>query len=532
MNPTKNAISVRHPVGTNQIQLRDHQPRRGGVGAGVGAAGGGVGTGGGGGVADSITVSCDTGAASCRANKPEARANAEKLAPHYIYVSSTWTQLEGGRIPIGLVFLCALELTLSGRSKDVNFRFLIIGGALCLSASLALAEGAYQRTKDGKIKVWNPSPKPSDVATWSGSRDKEKFGTGEGTLTWYRLERKYGLGTSLAVQKEIPVVRYTGTMVRGKLEGTVIAVEADGQPRHATFAGGARTTEWVDGDASSGSEGAPLPTTAQAPGAAALPSSSPATPAIPKAQKVEQPAPLHPMAQIPTTESSPAPKTAKAEKTPSPVKAAVANQPNRVAAASTPNKKPAEQTVVETAKSTASRDTSVELAPKPPSVVQRTPRPALPQPIADAPSAVPDFPVSPGQGPGTSMALNQPAPVATARPTTGRNSNLGSLTLPPSSLKLDVLSDTLNRQPMRRSTLPSTRPRLTSTEATALADNEARSQGFPLGDYLRPRADYSMSDDVWSVVYNQRGNGAMEKAKHFTIMVDDRTRKALLTTDR
>jgi hypothetical protein len=122
------------------------------------------------------------------------------------------------------------------------------------------------------------------------------------------------------------------------------------------------------------------------------------------------------------------------------------------------------------------------------------------------------------------------APAAKAGPAS--NSTLRSLTLPPASLKLDVLSDTINRQPVRRSSLPAPRPRLTSSEATALADNEARSQGYPLGDYLRPRADYSLSDDVWSVSYNQRGSGATEKSKHFTVMVDDRTRKALVTTDR
>ena len=114
--------------------------------------------------------------------------------------------------------------------------------------------GAYQRTKDGKTLVWNnnPGPAESEAVEWSGDRDKDGYATGNGTVTWYKLDdSKY---TFVKKRKLVIAGRYSGKMVRGKLEGSVVREDSiplvhwqTNPPRkfHATFVDGVRTGDWV-----------------------------------------------------------------------------------------------------------------------------------------------------------------------------------------------------------------------------------------------------------------------------------------------
>ena len=45
----------------------------------------------------------------------------------------------------------------------------------------------------------------------------------------------------------VPIARYTGKMVRGKFQGLVVNVDADGQTSHGTFVNGAKTSDWIAG---------------------------------------------------------------------------------------------------------------------------------------------------------------------------------------------------------------------------------------------------------------------------------------------
>jgi hypothetical protein len=67
---------------------------------------------------------------------------------------------------------------------------------------------------------------------------------------------------------------------------------------------------------------------------------------------------------------------------------------------------------------------------------------------------------------------------------------------------------------------------LTEDEAIALADTEARVQGYHLDEYQRPKADYSAVNDKWSLFYDQRPVGDVpEIGKYFTVRIDDKTKK-------
>jgi hypothetical protein len=137
----------------------------------------------------------------------------------------------------------------------VNSRCFLVWTALLLMlfTNGAFAGGAYQRTKDRKTRVWNNYPQPGDEATWSGDRDADRYATGYGTLTWYMADRKYVTGSYLPTAAHITVIRYSGNMVRGKLDGPVMNVDENGATFHGKFANGRRIGDWVAGPASGSS---------------------------------------------------------------------------------------------------------------------------------------------------------------------------------------------------------------------------------------------------------------------------------------
>ena len=133
----------------------------------------------------------------------------------------------------------------------VTARRVFVCSALLLLFANAAYGGRYQRTKDGKTHVWNNLRGWGEEATWSGDRDPDGYATGEGTLTWYRVERKMLTGSNIPSGwgPSFPVSSYSGKMVRGKFDGPVVSVDAYGKKLYATFANGNKVSDWAAGPA-------------------------------------------------------------------------------------------------------------------------------------------------------------------------------------------------------------------------------------------------------------------------------------------
>src|ERR1700687_4802401 len=127
----------------------------------------------------------------------------------------------------------------------MNRRWLFLSGALLLLlfADGAFGGGTYQRTKDRKTRVWNNYPRPGDAATWSGERDEDGYATGYGTLTWYTAHQRIVTGSNIPFSKHLVVTRYSGEMIRGKLDGLVVNVDANGKTFHGTFVDGRKASD-------------------------------------------------------------------------------------------------------------------------------------------------------------------------------------------------------------------------------------------------------------------------------------------------
>src|SRR5436305_8522694 len=129
--------------------------------------------------------------------------------------------------------------------------FVAIGTSISvlIFAGQAFADGAYQRTDDRKkTLVWNNDPKPGDAAEWTGQRDAEGYADGVGTLTWFQPQKQslFSTGSNITGTRKVPISHYTGTMVHGKFEGIVAAVD-HGKTYHAKFADGQRKGNWTTG---------------------------------------------------------------------------------------------------------------------------------------------------------------------------------------------------------------------------------------------------------------------------------------------
>jgi hypothetical protein len=141
------------------------------------------------------------------------------------------------------------------KRKTVTARCLFVCTTLLLFADGAYGGGAYQHTRDRRTLVWNNYPRRGDEPTWSGDRDSNGFATGYGTLTWYKVQRAIVTGSNIPSKARDAVVsRYSGKMVRGKLDGLVTNVDANGKVFHGTFVNGTKADDWVAG---------PLPRTDQ-----------------------------------------------------------------------------------------------------------------------------------------------------------------------------------------------------------------------------------------------------------------------------
>jgi hypothetical protein len=154
----------------------------------------------------------------------------------------------GKRRSVELDYCCQRFTACATICVLVKARWVFVYGALLLLlATGAYAGGTYQRTKDGKTVVWNNYPRRGDAATWSGRRDAKGYATGYGTLTWYTKERAIVTGSNLPSPRHTVIGRYSGKMVRGKLNGPVVNVDPNGKTFHGTYAKGKKTRDWTVG---------------------------------------------------------------------------------------------------------------------------------------------------------------------------------------------------------------------------------------------------------------------------------------------
>jgi hypothetical protein len=354
---------------------------------------------------------------------------------------------------------------------------------LVIFAGLAFGEGAYQRTKDDKITVWNDDPKPGDAADWFGDRDKEGYATGVGTLTWYT-----GDGALYA--------RYHGNMIRGKFNGAVNA-HAKGKTGHAIFIDGKRTGRWAAGRAPSRSE---RPAGVRV--AAATGTDEQATSTVQRA----------------TTEARPT--------IPLPEKRAVEKQENPPSVAAKTSGAAGAQRSEPDGHSMANVQRSISKAS-----------------ASAAANRIPETPAAretkdtPAEGPPHSARQHTKSPEARTKP--AADANRPTITIqdkpevadfagPPSALRANVGAEapSAGLEPEIASS-PSANAQLTPQEVMALADAEARAQGYELNEYQRPKADYSTVRGKWSLFYDlKQPDAASQNAQHFSVTVDDETKKA------
>jgi hypothetical protein len=147
----------------------------------------------------------------------------------------------------GLLLKMILEKT-----QAATARSLFVCSVLLLLFANGAHGGTYQRTDDRKARVWNDHPGRGEKASWSGDLDSDRYATGPGTLTWFKVEPPVVTGSNIPASRRERVVvlsRYSGNMVRGKLDGPVENVDSKGTTFHALFANGSRVDDWAPGPA-------------------------------------------------------------------------------------------------------------------------------------------------------------------------------------------------------------------------------------------------------------------------------------------
>jgi hypothetical protein len=384
----------------------------------------------------------------------------------------------------------------------VRIRSIFFG--ICLFASAAFgAAGEYQQTRDGKTTVWNGSPKPDESAAWAGARDKEGYATGFGTITWYTAS-----GTVYAV--------YYGNMVNGKLEGPVNA-HTGHRTAHAYFADGSRVTAWARG---------PAPSKMNVPEQLV---------AKRRQAESEQPKPREERAEVKKEKTE---KRAQTAETGRPIE-----QPQKPAVAETkPMPTPAEP------ENTPAPEASPVAASSPPIVAETTAAP-IPEPTQSESSLSESPKIAESQEPSNPSA-NETPPVSTPKPSIEQKSevpdqsptteapkrsssegSLSELTGPPSSLRDGSIPESSappKSETRSRPTSSGTRgvAQLSEDDAVGLADAEARSRGYDLSEYQRPKTDYSAVKDKWSLFYTLKDpKMAGGDLQPFSVTVEDKTRK-------
>ena len=437
--------------------------------------------------------------------------------------------------------------------------FIVFGALLLLLilAKGALADGAYQRTDDRKkTLVWNNNPKPDDTATWSGGRDAEGYATGPGTLQWFRTDRSFTTGSNVFSPKKTLISSYSGTMVHGKFSGGVMTVD-HGTTYHATFVDGHNNGRWTAGPVVTKAESAEPAAAAEKPERTASATSTEVASESSKTKKISEEKTQPRVAEetsadIPAAgpeesevsgQRSEVSKSATASEEPeqsatprAPVTRKAALAPGAVRAIEHPTHAVAKKSETEPARrSDRAKPEQTEKSSKIAKAASSQPSKAKTQLSEDIPA---EGPLSAGaekaQSPSSKSAIAESSQPSTlnaqgASNETPVDNSLRTLTGPPSSLHLRTPPETnppaqISTPPIAAVSSPTAGPKLTGVQAMDIADIEARTKGYDLGEYQLPKAEYNAASDTWSVTYVARD--ADKAAKKLSVTIQDKTGKA------
>lgn len=365
-------------------------------------------------------------------------------------------------------------------------------------AASAFSAGEYQQTKDGKTLVWNWTPREGETATWSGSRDADKYASGFGELTWYSAQEGVdGL--------------YYGNMVHGKFEGPV-NIHIRGRTAHAYFVDGGRVTAWSRG---------PAPSNMKVPEALVMER---------RKAEAEKPAATEPRTALGEKPKPAAPERSPKEK-PEAKKAA---QTEPVVSESTPAEAPSRAPPVIAKKKNgaassirAFREPTPISKPTPAKEIAEatqvpTPQPSPPQ-ETNLEQAPPEARPTPNEAAASEATEPFKSPPESSKAKTDADISLNALVGPPSSLRSTSETPPAtseNEPPVRESGA------LSEAEAIKLADTEARIHGYQLENYERPRVDHSDVKGKWSLFYALKEPAtSSESAGPFSVTVEDKTKK-------
>ena len=437
--------------------------------------------------------------------------------------------------------------------------FIVFGALLLLLilAKGALADGAYQRTDDRKkTLVWNNNPKPDDTATWSGGRDAEGYATGPGTLQWFRTDRSFTTGSNVFSPKKTLISSYSGTMVHGKFSGGVMTVD-HGTTYHATFVDGHKNGRWTAGPVVTKAESAEPAAAAEKPERTASATSTEVASESSKTKKISEEKTQPRVAEetsadIPAAgpeesevsgQRSEVSKSATASEEPeqsatprAPVTRKAALAPGAVRAIEHPTHAVAKKSETEPARrSDRAKPEQTEKSSKIAKAASSQPSKAKTQLSEDIPA---EGPLSAGaekaQSPSSKSAIAESSQPSTlnaqgASNETPVDNSLRTLTGPPSSLHLRTPPETnppaqISTPPIAAVSSPTAGAKLTAVQAMDIADIEARTKGYDLGEYQLPKAEYNAASDTWSVTYVARDAG--KAAKKLSVTIQDKTGKA------
>lgn len=430
--------------------------------------------------------------------------------------------------------------------------FIVFGALLLLLilAKGALADGAYQRTEDHKKTfVWNNNPKPDDTATWSGGRDAEGYATGPGTLQWFRRDRSFTTGSNVFSPKKTLISSYSGTMVHGKFSGSVMTVD-HGKTYHATFVDGHEKGRWTAGPVVTKAESVETGAAAEKPERTASATSTEVASESSKTKKISEEKTQPRVAEetsadIPAAgpEESEVSKSATASEEPeqsatprAPVTRKAALAPGAVRAIEHPTHTVAKKSEAEPARrSDRAKPEQTEKPSKIAKAASSQPSKAETQLSEDIPAEGPlSAEAEKAQSPSSKSAIAESSPPSTlnAQPASNEtpvDNSLRTLTGPPSSLHVRTPPETnppaqISTPPIAAVSSPTAGAKLTAVQAMDIADIEARTKGYDLGEYQLPKAEYNAASDTWSVAYVARDAG--KAAKKLSVTIQDKTGKA------
>ncbi len=428
--------------------------------------------------------------------------------------------------------------------------FIVFGALLLLLilAKGALADGAYQRTDDRKKTfVWNNNPKPDDTATWSGGRDAEGYATGPGTLQWFRTDRSFTTGSNVFSPKKTLISSYSGTMVHGKFSGGVMTVD-HGTTYHATFVDGHKNGRWTAGPVVTKAESAEPAAAAEKPERTASATSTEVASESSKTKKISEEK-THPQVAEETSADIPAAgpeesevrsqrskvsKSATASEEPeqsatprAPVTRKAALAPGAVRAIEHPTHAVAKKSEAEPARrSDRAKPEQTEKSSKIAKAASSQPSKAETQLSEDIPAEGPlSAEAEKAQSPSSKSAIAESSQPST----TPVDNSLRTLTGPPSSLHVRTPPETnppaqISTPAIAAVSSPTAGAKLTGVQAMDIADIEARTKGYDLGEYQLPKAEYNAASDTWSVTYVARDAG--KAAKKLSVTIQDKTGKA------